>query len=127
MPGIVCIGMVPFQSYAGAELEMSLLNEQLKNYLGDLEETPLIVVCDDAHFCGASLKNFLWVSFTRCNPSHDIYGVDSFTAHKHWGCRGPLIIDARIKPHHAPVLNTDKTVEKRIERLFEKGASLYGI
>ena len=75
----------------------------------------------------ANLRNFLWVTFTRCNPSHDIYGVDSFCEFKHWGCNGPLIIDARIKPHHAPAVEKDPEVEKRIERLFNKGGSLYKV
>jgi 4-hydroxy-3-polyprenylbenzoate decarboxylase len=73
-----------------------------------------------------NLNNFLWVSFTRCNPSHDIYGVDEFVNNKHWGCNGPLIIDARIKPHHAPAVEKDPAVEKSIEKIFSKGGSLYG-
>ncbi|MDB4904732.1 MAG: UbiD family decarboxylase, partial [Mucilaginibacter sp.] len=71
--------------------------------------------------------NFVWVTFTRSNPSHDIYGIDSFTEHKHWGCNGPLIIDARIKPHHAPVLEKDPMVEKLVDKMGEKGGELYGI
>ena len=66
------------------------------------------------------LNNFLWVTFTRSNPSHDIYGINSFTENKHWGCKGALIIDARIKPHHAPPLVKDEAVEKRIDKLLEK-------
>jgi len=44
---------------------------------------------------------------------------------KHWGCEGPLVIDARLKPYHAPVLTEDKSVTKKIDKLFEKGGSLY--
>jgi len=36
-------------------------------------------------------------------------------------------MDARIKPHHAPPLETDKAIEKKIDRLFDKGGSLYGL
>ena len=60
-------------------------------------------------------------------PSHDIDGVDAFTKNKHWGCNGPLLIDSRIKPHHAPVLIKDEVVEKKVDRLFEKGGSLYSL
>jgi 4-hydroxy-3-polyprenylbenzoate decarboxylase len=38
-----------------------------------------------------------------------------------------MVVDARIKPHHAPVLVKDPDVEKRIDRLFAKGGSLHGI
>ncbi|HPN20018.1 MAG TPA: UbiD family decarboxylase, partial [Chitinophagales bacterium] len=64
---------------------------------------PLIVICDDADFLAADFNNFLWVTFTRSNPSHDIYGINERYENKHWCC-DTLIIDARIKPHHAPVL-----------------------
>jgi len=67
------------------------------------------------------------VTYTRSNPSHDIYGIASFIRNKHWGCEGPMIVDARIKPHHAPPVMKDPATEKRIDRLFSKGGSLYGI
>jgi len=37
-----------------------------------------------------------------------------------------LIMDASIKPHHAPPLIKVPEVEQRIDRLFTKGGSLYG-
>lgn len=92
-----------------------------------LREFPLILLVDDARFAAASLNNWLWVTFTRSNPAADIHGVDSFVEDKHWGCRGPLVIDARIKPHHAPALESDPEVERRVDRLGERGGSLYGI
>ncbi len=88
---------------------------------------PLIIICDDSDFVSKNLNNFLWTTFTRSNPSHDIYGVDSFIENKHWGCRGSLIIDARIKPHHAPPLIKDPEIEKRVDALGLKGKSLFGI
>jgi 4-hydroxy-3-polyprenylbenzoate decarboxylase len=93
----------------------------------ELSQSPLIIVCDDAAFVSASIQNFLWVTFTRCNPSHDIYGVNEFTENKHWGCHGPLIIDARVKPHHAPALEKDEAVEKRVDEiLLRAGYKLSG-
>ena len=37
------------------------------------------------------------------NPAVDIYGLDAKIINKHFSCSLP-IIDARVKPHHAPVL-----------------------
>ena len=127
IPGIVALQTKAFTSYDHAAQELSVLKEQLKNNVEILQSFPLIIVCDDSNFISEKLNNFLWVAFTRSNPSHDIYGVDEFIQNKHWGCKAPLIIDARIKPHHAPVLVKDPEVEKKIDRLFEKGGSLYGI
>ncbi len=127
MPGVIALQTHAFLSYEKAHVEMRLLNEKLQGRVSELEGVMLIVICDDAGFTTQTLRNYLWVTYTRCNPSHDIYGIGAFTDNKHWGCRGPLVIDARIKPHHAPPVEKDPTVEKKIDRLFEKGGSLYNM
>jgi 4-hydroxy-3-polyprenylbenzoate decarboxylase len=91
---------------------------------GALTGFPLVVLVDDSQFVPASLDNFLWVAFTRSNPATDVAGVGAEVVHKHWGCRGPLVIDARSKPHHAPPLVEDDRVLARIERLFVRGGAL---
>ena len=88
---------------------------------------PLIVLVDDSEFTARTLNNFLWVTFTRSNPAADIAGIGEFTAQKHWGCRGSLVIDARIKPHHAPPLVEDPEITRRVDRLGAPGGPLHGI
>ncbi len=88
---------------------------------------PLVVVVDDSDFTARTLLNFLWVVFTRSNPAADIEGVGAETHQKHWGCRGPLVIDARIKPHHAPPLVEDPAVTKRVDALAATGGPLHGL
>lgn len=127
MPGVVMLGAPSFSSYEATAAEMQQLDAQLQPHLDALAGAPLIVLCDDPDFGAATLNNFLWITFTRSNPSHDVYGIDSAVQFKHWGCRGPLVIDARIKPHHAPPLITDAATEKKVDRLFAKGSSLAGI
>lgn len=128
MPGVLALQLQPFTSYHRAEAEMEELNNALRVLPeAEWQPWPFIVVCDDARFVAATLANFLWVCFTRCNPSHDMYGINSFTKNKHWGCRGPLVFDARSKPHHAPALEKDAAIENKIARLFDKGGSLYGM
>ena len=126
LPGVVAIQTKAYSTPAETETVWKEIDAVLSTRLDELRDLPLIVWCDDAAFTAASLRNFLWVTFTRSNPSHDIHGIAAFTENKHWGCKGPLVIDARIKPHHAPVLETDASVEKNIDRLFAKGGSLYG-
>lgn len=124
-PGILAISGNPFTNYADATTELNRLTDSLKKNSDALASGfPLIILCDDSTFVAKTLNNFLWVTFTRSNPSHDTYGVDAFTDHKHWGCRGSLIIDARRKPHHAPPLEKDPAVEKKIGRFFAKGGVL---
>ncbi|MDZ4656744.1 MAG: UbiD family decarboxylase [Bythopirellula sp.] len=93
----------------------------------DFEGIRWIVIVDDSQFAAESLRNFLWVTFTRTNPAADLYGIESFIADKHWGCRGPLVFDARIKPHHAPVLEEPPEITRRVEALAVAGKPLYGI
>jgi len=127
MPGVIAMQTNMFIDYVTAKTEMDALDIKLKPNITSLTSVMFIIICDDATFTANTLNNYLWVAYTRCNPSHDIYGIDSFTSNKHWGCNGPLIIDARIKPHHAPTVEKDPATEKKIDRLFEKGASLYQI
>lgn len=84
----------------------------------------LVVLVDDSEFTSRTLNNFLWTTFTRSNPASDIDGVRSFTESKHWGCKGPLIIDARRKPHHAPPLIEDKQVTAKIDAMAARGGPL---
>jgi len=86
-----------------------------------------IVLVDDAEFTARTLNNFLWVTFTRMNPAVDIDGVGAFTEHKHWGCQGALVIDARRKPQHAPPLVEDPAVTRRIDALAAEGGPLAGL
>jgi 4-hydroxy-3-polyprenylbenzoate decarboxylase len=88
---------------------------------------PLVTVVDDSDFAARSLDNWLWVTFTRSNPAADVHGVGAFTRRKHWGCRGPLVIDARIKPHMAPPLEEDPAVTKRVDELAARGGPLHGL
>jgi 4-hydroxy-3-polyprenylbenzoate decarboxylase len=125
IPGILAIHTKKFTTYENASNELETLDQQLSIFTPQLSTVPFVIVCDDANFVSETLNNFLWVTFTRCNPSHDMYGVNSFTQYKHWGCTN-LIFDARIKPHHAPPVQKDDAVEKRIDRIFEKDGSLYG-
>ncbi len=119
MAGVVAIQTNAFTTYNEAHKELETINKQLKNFEAELDQFPIIVLCDDATFTAEKLNNFLWVTFTRCNPSHDIYGVNSFTENKHWGCTS-VIFDARMKPHNAPVLVLDEKVERRVDEVLER-------
>ena len=123
--GIISCSGLKFTNHENAKKEVKAFASSIDSSL--INEFPLIVISDDHEFLGNTLNNFLWVTFTRSNPSTDIYGVDEFIEDKHWGCKGPLIIDARIKPHHAPPLIPDPDIEKRVDQLSKEGNSLFGI
>jgi 4-hydroxy-3-polyprenylbenzoate decarboxylase len=127
IPGVVALrgpGFVP--DAAGDDSAIARFCREIAAVGAD-PGLPLFVICDDSEFCARSLDNFIWVTFTRSDPAHDVHGGASAVRHKHWGCTGPLVIDARSKPHHAPVLETDPGVSARVDALALKGGPLHGL
>ncbi|MGH2623174.1 MAG: UbiD family decarboxylase, partial [Sphingobacterium sp.] len=125
LPGIIVLDGKTFSSYQQEEIDINNWVNATKEV--SWEGIQCIVLADDASFVCENENNFVWITFTRSNPANDIYGIDSFTKFKHWGCNGPVIIDARSKPHHAPELLKDSKTEQIVDSLGVKGKSLYGI
>lgn len=130
MPGVMAVKGSSFETASSEGQRIEKLLESLgrhDSFRGINCRFPLVVLCDDSDFLAEKLNNFLWVTFTRSNPSHDITGVNQKTENKHWGAGGSMIIDARIKPHHAPPLIEDPKTERRVDELGAPGGSLHGI
>jgi 4-hydroxy-3-polyprenylbenzoate decarboxylase len=136
MPGVLAVDRVPGSGVrgpdSGTEYHPDLV--RLCDVLGGLTDPgprtpdpgsfPLVTLVDDADFAARSVDNWLWVTFTRSNPATDVLGVGATQVRKHWGCRGPLVIDARLKPHMAPPLEEDPAVTKRVDQLCARGGPL---
>ncbi len=122
-PRVILPGILAIEGPKFASPQSAIRSPQFHS----LSAFRLIVIVDDSQFVTESLRNFLWVTFTRTNPATDIDGVDSYIKNKHWGCRGPLVIDARLKPHHAPPLVEDPDVSRRVDALAAPGQPLHGI
>ncbi len=125
-PGMVVLQATGFTTYDDAKVQMQRLTGHFQQ-LENLKGLPLFAVVDDAEFASKRFANFLWVTFLRSNPSHDIYGNNEKTVFKHWGCSDPLVIDARVKPFHAKPLIPDEKVAAKVDELGKKGGPLHGI
>jgi len=115
MPGVIAIN--------ADKVSIVLLQEKLKGAgenLLEKEGVALLIITEDAFWMAQDFNNFIWATFTRTNPAKDIEGVDSYINNKHWGCKGPLILDATIKKHHAPAVVKDIEVEKRVDVILNK-------
>ncbi len=121
LSGVVAVAGPKFENES-SRLEQTFCKQLTCEH--PLNRFPLVVVVDDSDFTARTLNNFLWTAFTRSNPAHDISGIESFTSFKHWGCRGSLVIDARIKPHHAPPLVEDPAITSRVDALAAKGVEI---
>ncbi|QDU20056.1 UbiD family decarboxylase [Urbifossiella limnaea] len=133
LPGVVAVrGPVARRQETGArdqepagDPDVLRLCAALASASGSLSPVPCLLIVDDPDFVARSVENFVWVVFTRSDPASDVWGVGAFTHRKHWGCTGPLVIDARLKPHMPPPLEDDPAVEKRIDPLFARGGPLH--
>ncbi len=124
MPGVLVISGLEYKQQDQTR-GLNCLTELPDSH--PLNQFPFIVIADDADFAAESLNNFLWVAFTRSNPAADLFGIGAFNEQKHWGCTGSLILDARIKPHHAPPLLEDPAVTRSVDQLAAPGGPLHGV
>ncbi len=121
-PGILAIEASRFDS----EQAYALLKRQIDSIAAEssLNRFPWLTIVDDSELTAASLRNWIWITFTRSNPATDVHGIQSEVVHKHWGCRGSLVVDARIKPHHAPPLVEDRNTTAKVDARATRGGPL---
>ena len=88
---------------------------------------PLIILTDRDSCAPDSVRDFLWTTFTKSDPARDIFGIGPVMENRHVGFEGSLLIDARRKTFHAPELEEDPEITRRVEALAAPGAPLHGI
>jgi len=113
LPGIIALDAALTNTKALQE-KLKGQGANLLNKLGVV----MFILTENPSWMAEESNNFLWACFTRTNPSHDMEGVDSFIDQKHWGSNGPLIFDARIKKHHAPPVEKNAAIEKKVDVLL---------
>ena len=75
---------------------------------------PLVVVTDDAARAARSDINFLWTTFTRFEPAADIHAAARTIVRNHVAYRGPIVIDARMKPWYPKELACRDDIAARV-------------
>lgn len=115
LPGIIALDAALINT-KGLQEKLKGQGANLLNELGVV----MFILTENPIWMAEEINNFLWACFTRTNPSHDMEGVDSFIDQKHWGANGPLIFDATIKKHHAPPVEKNAAIEKRVDTILAK-------
>jgi len=115
LPGIIALDAALINT-KGLQEKLKGQGANLLNELGVV----MLILTENPSWMAETINNFLWACFTRTNPSHDMEGVDSFIDQKHWGANGPLIFDATIKKHHAPPVEKNAAIEKRVDAILAK-------
>jgi UbiD family decarboxylase len=81
---------------------------------------PLVVLSDDAGRATRSEMNFLWTTFTRFEPGADIASAEQRIVRNHIAHRGPIVIDARMKPTYPKELFCDDDTAALVSRRWRE-------
>jgi 4-hydroxybenzoate decarboxylase subunit C len=116
-PGCLVIGGPPFGADAAAA-------ERIVGHAA-FADWPLLVLTDEPARAAKSAMNFLWTTFTRFEPAADIHAASQRVVRNHVSYRGPILIDARLKPGFPKELACDPetaaTVTRRWSEYFPGG------
>jgi 3-polyprenyl-4-hydroxybenzoate decarboxylase len=75
---------------------------------------PLVVLTDEPGRAARSDINFLWTTFTRFEPAADIHAAERRIVRNHIAYRGPIVIDARMKPWYPKELACDERTAAQV-------------
>lgn len=93
------------------------------------KDWPLVVVHDNADYARRA-ADFLWATWTRFEPASDIYARETSVRRHHLCYSGPIVIDARMKPHYPAELiareDVAALVDKRWREYFPEKISTDG-
>jgi 3-polyprenyl-4-hydroxybenzoate decarboxylase len=81
---------------------------------------PLVVVTDEPARAAASPMNFLWTTFTRFEPGADIHAAETRVVRNHIAYRGPIVIDARMKPTYPRELSCREDISALVTRRWKE-------
>ena len=123
-PKLCSPGSIAIETKLSLDAAVEQITAPMSSQKDLAKQIAIITLVDDSTFTSRCFNNWIWVAFTRSNPSIDLRGVGEKTFHKHWSCSGPLVLDARVKPHHAPPLIESPEVSKKIDALAAQGGPL---
>jgi len=81
---------------------------------------PLVVVSDEPVRATRSAMNFLWTTFTRFEPAADVHAGARDIVRNHIAYRGPVVIDARLKPWFPKELTGREDVAATVTRRWRE-------
>lgn len=79
-----------------------------------------IVVLHDSVAFADSTDKFLWATWTRFNPSTDIYANKSKIVNNHIVYNAPIIIDSRMKPWYPKEVESREDIVKLVDRRWKE-------
>jgi UbiD family decarboxylase len=81
---------------------------------------PLVILTDEPLRATASVMNFLWTTFTRFEPAADLHAAGREIIRNHISYRGPIVVDARLKPWYPKELSARDDVAATVTRRWRE-------
>ena len=83
------------------------------------KDWPLVVLHDNASVAQRA-ADFLWATWTRFEPASDIYARETKVVRHHLSYTGPIVIDARMKPHYPAELVAREDIVELVNRRWRE-------
>ncbi len=86
---------------------------------GVFDKWQVVVLHDSIEFARSADK-FLWATWTRFNPSTDIYAKSLNVKHNHISYEAPIVIDARMKPWYPDEVEVRDDIADLVDRRWNE-------
>ncbi len=86
---------------------------------GKFDDFQIVVIHDNADFAKSTDK-FLWATWTRFNPSTDVYAKSIEVENNHIKYNAPIIIDSRMKPWCPKEVEPREDIVKLVNRRWNE-------
>ena len=83
------------------------------------DDWEIVILHDDADFAKTADK-FLWATWTRFNPSTDIYAKEIKVVNNHISYKNPIVIDARMKPWYPKEVEAREDIVKLVDNRWRE-------
>ncbi len=114
---VFCGGCLVLEAAAEYEKDKTLAERvAMANNFNDFQ---IVVLHDSIEFADSADK-FLWATWTRFNPSTDIYAKEIRVVHNHISYTAPVVIDARMKSWYPKVVEPRADIVKLVDRRWRE-------
>ena len=86
---------------------------------GKFDDWEVVILHDSTEFA-KSVEKFLWATWTRFNPSTDIYAKEIKIVHNHITYNSPMLIDARMKPWYPAEVEVREDIAKLVDKRWRE-------
>ena len=83
--------------------------------INNFNDFQTVILHDKIEYADAA-DVFLWATWTRFNPSTDIYARESKVVHNHIAYQSPIVIDARMKPWYPAEVEAREDIKLLVDK-----------